>query len=48
MLYSALLHAQDVADGVEVEILAVLLTDAFLHELVPVQGREGSTKFGVS
>ena len=36
----ALLHAQDVADGGEVEVLAVLLPDTLLHELVPVEGRE--------
>ena len=40
LLNGALLHAQDVADGVEVEVLAVLLPDTLLHELVPVEGRE--------
>ena len=36
------LHAQQVADLIEVVRVAVLLADAFLDELVPVVGREHS------
>ena len=42
LLQGALLHPQDVADGVELELLAELLADALLHEFVPVQIGERS------
>ena len=44
LLNGALLHAQNVADGVELELLAELLADAFFHKLVPIKSREGSDR----
>ena len=35
------LHSQGVAQSVELELVAELLSDPFLDELVPVEGREG-------
>merc|ERR1719228_1543066 len=37
---STLLHAENLAEGVELELFAVLLTDSLLDELVPVVDRE--------
>ena len=42
LLNRALFHAQDVADGVEFKLIAVLLADPLLDELVPIERRERS------
>lgn len=39
-----LFHAQDVADGIEFELLAILLPNTLFHELVPIERRERSIK----
>ena len=36
----ALLHTENVADSVELKLLAELLTHALLHKLVPIERRE--------
>ena len=42
LLQGALLHAESVADVVKLELLAVLLPHALLHEFVPIQIGKGT------